>query len=165
MGNGERGGTLVSADLVDDAVDLALAQVTAARRADRGRRARTPRIDRAICRPAPAGERRVVRPAEPGRGERPPIPALPRIHGCGGGHRRLRRHLPERHINSSFLAGIGRASEAGGGLLVLAINVSMLLIAWCLTLLVQRALGGTPSVGPAGPPSSDQGDAVSVLAP
>jgi len=40
-------------------------------------------------------------------------------------------------------AGLGRASDAGGALLVLGINVSMLLLAGCLTLLVQRALGRT----------------------
>jgi uncharacterized hydrophobic protein (TIGR00271 family) len=40
-------------------------------------------------------------------------------------------------------AGLGKASEAGGALLVLGINVAMLLLAGCLTLLVQRALGRT----------------------
>jgi uncharacterized hydrophobic protein (TIGR00271 family) len=40
-------------------------------------------------------------------------------------------------------AGLGRASDAGGALLVLCINVSMLLLAGCCTLLVQRALGRT----------------------
>ena len=38
-------------------------------------------------------------------------------------------------------AGLGKASDAWGALLVLGINVSMLLLAGCLTLLVQRALG------------------------
>ena len=38
-------------------------------------------------------------------------------------------------------AGIGQIDKAWGALLVLAINVSMLLLAGCLTLLVQRALG------------------------
>jgi uncharacterized hydrophobic protein (TIGR00271 family) len=40
-------------------------------------------------------------------------------------------------------AGIGQIDKAWGALLVLAINVSMLLLAGCLTLLVQRALGRT----------------------
>jgi uncharacterized hydrophobic protein (TIGR00271 family) len=38
-------------------------------------------------------------------------------------------------------AGVGQIDKAWGALLVLVINVSMLLIAGCLTLLVQRALG------------------------
>ena len=40
-------------------------------------------------------------------------------------------------------AGVGQIDKAWGALLVLAINVSMLLLAGCLTLLVQRALGRT----------------------
>jgi uncharacterized hydrophobic protein (TIGR00271 family) len=40
-------------------------------------------------------------------------------------------------------AGIGQIDKAWGALLVLAINVSMLLLAGCLTLLVQRAMGRT----------------------
>jgi Domain of unknown function (DUF389) len=46
-------------------------------------------------------------------------------------------------------AGLGKASDAGGALLVLGINVSMLLLAGCLTLLAQRALGRTSPVEPA----------------
>ena len=42
-------------------------------------------------------------------------------------------------------AGLGKASEAGGALLVLGINVSMLLLAGSLTLLAQRALSRTSS--------------------
>jgi len=38
-------------------------------------------------------------------------------------------------------AGVGQIDKAWGALLVLIINVSMLLLAGCLTLLVQRALG------------------------
>ena len=38
-------------------------------------------------------------------------------------------------------AGVGEIDKAWGALLVLGINVSMLLLAGCLTLLVQRALG------------------------
>jgi uncharacterized hydrophobic protein (TIGR00271 family) len=38
-------------------------------------------------------------------------------------------------------AGVGQIDKAWGALLVLVINVSMLLLAGCLTLLVQRALG------------------------
>lgn len=45
-------------------------------------------------------------------------------------------------------AGVGKASEAGGALLVLAVNVSMLLLAGCLTLIVQRALGRTSPIAP-----------------
>jgi uncharacterized membrane protein len=37
-------------------------------------------------------------------------------------------------------AGVGDASKAFGALLVLAINITMLLIGGCLTLLAQRAL-------------------------
>ena len=40
-------------------------------------------------------------------------------------------------------AGVGQIDKAWGALLVLAVNVSMLLLAGCLTLLVQRALGRT----------------------
>ena len=40
-------------------------------------------------------------------------------------------------------AGVGQIDQAWGALLVLAINVRMLLLAGCLTLLVQRALGRT----------------------
>jgi uncharacterized hydrophobic protein (TIGR00271 family) len=40
-------------------------------------------------------------------------------------------------------AGVGEIGKAWGALLVLGINVSMLLLAGCLTLLVQRALGRT----------------------
>jgi uncharacterized hydrophobic protein (TIGR00271 family) len=40
-------------------------------------------------------------------------------------------------------AGVGQIDKAWGALLVLAINVSMLLLAGCLTLLVQRAMGRT----------------------
>jgi uncharacterized hydrophobic protein (TIGR00271 family) len=40
-------------------------------------------------------------------------------------------------------AGVGEIDKAWGALLVLAINVSMLLLAGCLTLLVQRAMGRT----------------------
>jgi uncharacterized hydrophobic protein (TIGR00271 family) len=46
-------------------------------------------------------------------------------------------------------AGVGKSPEAWGALLVLAINVSMLLLAGCLTLLVQRALGRTSRTEPA----------------
>ncbi len=46
-------------------------------------------------------------------------------------------------------AGVGQIDKAWGALLVLAINVSMLLLAGCLTLLVQRAMGRTtPARGP-----------------
>ena len=40
-------------------------------------------------------------------------------------------------------AGVGQIDKAWGALLVLAVNVSMLLLAGCLTLLVQRAMGRT----------------------
>jgi uncharacterized hydrophobic protein (TIGR00271 family) len=40
-------------------------------------------------------------------------------------------------------AGVGQIDKAWGALLVLGINVAMLLLAGCLTLLVQRALGRT----------------------
>ena len=43
-------------------------------------------------------------------------------------------------------AGVGQIDKAWGALLVLAINVSMLLLAGCLTLLVQRAMGRTSPV-------------------
>src|ERR1700733_9278757 len=43
-------------------------------------------------------------------------------------------------------AGVGQIDKAWGALLVLAINVSMLLLAGCLTLLVQRAMGRTSQV-------------------
>jgi uncharacterized hydrophobic protein (TIGR00271 family) len=46
-------------------------------------------------------------------------------------------------------AGVGEIGKAWGALLVLGINVSMLLLAGCLTLLAQRALGRTSRVGPA----------------
>ena len=46
-------------------------------------------------------------------------------------------------------AGIGQIDKAWGALLVLGINVSMLLLAGCLTLLVQRALGRTSPIEPA----------------
>jgi len=49
-------------------------------------------------------------------------------------------------------AGLGKASEAGGALLVLGINVSMLLLAGSLTLLVQRAIGRTSAAGGAPAP-------------
>ena len=38
-------------------------------------------------------------------------------------------------------AGVGETSKAAGALLVLGVNVAMLLVGGCLTLLVQRALG------------------------
>ncbi|MBV9414245.1 MAG: DUF389 domain-containing protein [Solirubrobacterales bacterium] len=37
-------------------------------------------------------------------------------------------------------ADVGEASKAGGALLVLAVNVTMLLIGGCLTLVTQRSL-------------------------
>jgi hypothetical protein len=40
-------------------------------------------------------------------------------------------------------AGVGEIHKAWGALLVLGINVSMLLLAGCLTLLAQPALGRT----------------------
>ena len=49
-------------------------------------------------------------------------------------------------------AGVGQIDKAWGALLVLAINVSMLLLAGCLTLLVQRALGRTSPDEPAAAP-------------
>ena len=47
-------------------------------------------------------------------------------------------------------AGVGQIDKAWGALLVLGINVSMLLLAGCLTLLIQRALGRTSPVEPTG---------------
>lgn len=38
-------------------------------------------------------------------------------------------------------AGLGEVSKAGGALLVLAINIAMLLVGGCFTLVAQRALG------------------------
>ncbi len=48
-------------------------------------------------------------------------------------------------------AGVGQIDKAWGALLVLAINVSMLLLAGCLTLLVQRAMSRTVPVDAAAP--------------
>jgi uncharacterized hydrophobic protein (TIGR00271 family) len=42
-------------------------------------------------------------------------------------------------------AGVGEASKAGGALLVLGINVAMLLVGGCLTLVTQRALARSRS--------------------
>ena len=56
--------------------------------------------------------------------------------GVGGGQGTKPAYL-------GVAAGVGQIDKAWGALLVLAINVSMLLLAGCLTLLVQRALGRT----------------------
>jgi uncharacterized hydrophobic protein (TIGR00271 family) len=45
-------------------------------------------------------------------------------------------------------AGVGAVTEAAGALLVLGINVAMLLLAGCLTLLAQRALARQAASGP-----------------
>ena len=53
-------------------------------------------------------------------------------------------------------AGLGEIGKAAGALLVLGINVAMLLVGGCLTLLTQRWLAGQRSAGVAGEGSSPQ---------
>jgi hypothetical protein len=99
------GGALVSAELVDDAVDAALDYV---------RRLGVAAEDVVLVRldsigpsvaARPLCERRVGGPAQPGRPECPAVRTLPGVHGRCRDHRGLRRHLRERD------AGRGRDGD------------------------------------------------------
>jgi hypothetical protein len=82
---------LVTADLVDDAVDIALEQVKLLGVPSED--VALLRLDAIVGAPATARNGRLGRSVEPGGRGLPPGRSLPGIHGHGRDHRRVRRHL------------------------------------------------------------------------